>query len=50
MTSNKFQKVKKYYDANLWTIKMVYQAVLKGWITAEEFTIITNQSFEDFSY
>ena len=44
--SAKFLKVKKYYDSGLWTKRMVYQAVLKNWITAEEYTIITNEEFE----
>lgn len=48
--SNKFQKVKKYYDTNLWKIKQVYLAVLKNWITPEEFYLITNQYFENFNY
>lgn len=48
--SKNFQKVKRYYDLNLWTVKRVYQAVLKLWITAEEFNLITNQIFEDFEY
>ena len=39
--SSKFMKVKTYYDCGLWTIKMVQNAVLKGWITNEEFLEIT---------
>lgn len=42
----KFEKVKKYYDAELWTIKQVRNAVIKSWITEEEFKEITGQTFE----
>lgn len=45
--SKKFKKVKNYYDSGLWTIKMVRQAVIKHWITAEEFEIITGQPYND---
>ena len=39
--SEKYQKVKKYYDSGLWNVKMVRNAVGKKWITAEEFEEIT---------
>lgn len=39
--SAKYTKVKKYYDAGLWTEKMCRNAVTKGWITEEEFHEIT---------
>ena len=45
--SKKFKKVKNYYDSGLWTIGMVRQAVVKNWITAEEFETITGQSYND---
>lgn len=35
--SAKFEKVKKYYDGDLWTVEMVRNAVSKGWITEEEY-------------
>lgn len=38
--SKKFDKVKYYYDNNLWTLDMVRNAVDK-WITKEEYTEIT---------
>ncbi len=44
--SNKFQKVQSYYDRGFWTFSMVKNAVVKGWITAEEFQIITGQPYE----
>lgn len=43
--STKFQKVKKYYDSGLWSKRMVYQAVLKDWITFEEYELITGEPF-----
>lgn len=43
--SPKFNKVKKYYDSGLWTIEMVRNAVVKNWITPEEFTIITGEEY-----
>lgn len=36
MHSPKFTKVKNYYDQGLWNKKMVQNAVIKNWITAEE--------------
>ena len=39
--SEKYQKVKKYYDSGLWNVKMVRNAVVKKWITTEEFEEIT---------
>jgi uncharacterized XkdX family phage protein len=43
--SSKFEKVKRYYDSGLWNKKMVRNAVVKGWITAEEYTIITGEVY-----
>ena len=44
---NKFAKVKRYYDNGQWTINMVRNAVVKGWITAEEFETITGEAYEN---
>ena len=44
--SKKFAKVKRYYDEGLWSKAMVANAVVKGWITAEEYKIITGESYE----
>lgn len=43
--SAKFEKVKKYYDKGFWTIDMVRNAVVKGWITEEEFEEITGEKY-----
>lgn len=42
--SKNFNKVKGFYNAGLWTIGMVRNAVGK-WITAEEFAEITRQTY-----
>ncbi|MBO4383808.1 MAG: XkdX family protein [Clostridia bacterium] len=41
MHSPKFNKVKSYYDRGLWSKKQVADAVIKEWITAEEYAEIT---------
>ena len=43
--SPKFEKVRNYYDARLWTIDMVRNAVVKHWITPEEFKEITGEDY-----
>lgn len=43
--SKMFEKVKKYYDKGLWKIQAVRNAVVKGWITAEEFKEITGEDY-----
>ena len=45
--SPKFQKVKYYYNNGLWGIERVRNAVVKNWITAEEFEIITGILYGD---
>ena len=47
MHSTKYAKVKKYYDKGIWNIDMVHDAVVKGWITAEEFEEITGEPYEE---
>ena len=43
--SEKYQKVKDYYDGGYWSIDRVRQAVIKGWITESEFKEITGQEY-----
>lgn len=43
--SAKFNKVKGYFDKGLWNVTMVRNAVIKEWITAEEFEEITGEPF-----
>ena len=45
MHSAKFEKVKYYYDTKRWSLDMVKNAVLKGWITEEEYTEITGLEY-----
>ena len=45
--SSKFKKVKSYYESGLWNISRVRNAVVKGWITAEEYFIITGEVYEE---
>lgn len=45
--SKHFEKVKGYYDKGLWNVSRVRNAVVKGWITAEEFTEITGEEYRD---
>lgn len=42
----KFEKVKSYYERELWTIEMVRNAVAKSWITSEEYELITGETYE----
>lgn len=41
MHSKHFEKVKRYYTQGLWTLYQVGRAVVKEWITAEEYEEIT---------
>ena len=41
----KYAKVKRYYDNGQWTVNMVRNAVVKGWITAEQFEEITGEVY-----
>lgn len=43
--SKNYAKVKRYYDSRLWSVAMVRAAVGK-WITEEEYTTITGQTYE----
>ena len=44
--SPKFNKVETYYDNGLWNKAMVANAVVKRWITAEEYELITGDPYE----
>lgn len=45
--SKKYATVKKYYDKGLWTKQAVRNAVMKDWITAEEYQMITGEPYEE---
>ena len=44
--SRHFEQVKNYFDRGFWDTFKVRNAVIKNWITAEEFEIITGRPFE----
>lgn len=44
--SKYYNIVKKNYDNGFWSIDKVRDAVVKGWITAEEFQEITGEVYE----
>ena len=44
--SKKYNLVKKYYDKGLWKIGAVRNAVVKKWITEEEYRAITGEAYE----
>lgn len=44
--SPKYEKVKGYYDKGLWNEEMVRNAVVKDWITEEEFFEICGVEYE----
>ena len=43
--STKFNKVKNYYDHGLWNETRVANAVVKEWITADEYEEITGNPY-----
>lgn len=42
----KFSKVKDFFDKGFWDKARVRDAVIKEWITAEEYYIITSEEYE----
>jgi uncharacterized XkdX family phage protein len=40
-----FEKIKKWYEEELWTKSMVRNAVKKGKITAEQYKEITGEDY-----
>lgn len=45
--SKNFNKVKTYYDEGFWNEAKVRNAVVKGWITETEFSLICNKPYEE---
>jgi hypothetical protein len=41
----KYDKVKNYYDKDLWNLEMVKNAVVKAWITSDEYKTITGEEY-----
>ncbi len=44
--SEKFELVKSLYNKRLWSKKRIHDAVVKNWITAEEYKEITGEEYE----
>lgn len=44
MASKRYELVKGYYDKRLWTRKMLKNAVVKGWITQDEYDEIVGMT------
>lgn len=42
---SKYELVKQCYDNGLWSIERVRNAVVKKWITADEFREITGEDY-----
>lgn len=45
--SDKYSKVLKYYKLGAWTTAMVKNAVVKGWITEDEYQTITGETYTE---
>ena len=45
--SKKFEMVKEFYQLRFWSLRMTRNAVVKSWITAEEFKEITGKDYEE---
>jgi uncharacterized XkdX family phage protein len=46
-TKSKYERVKEYYRGGYWTLNMTRNAVVKKWITAEQFKEITGYDYEE---
>ena len=44
---SKFELVKDYYERGLWSLVRVRNAVVKGWITPEEYESIAGLPYEE---
>ena len=42
---SKYEMVKDFYDRGLWNLTRVKNAVIKNWITEDEFETITGQQY-----
>lgn len=45
MRSEKYELIWGYYKKGYWPKKWVHNAVASGWITAEEYKMITGQDY-----
>jgi len=44
---SKYEKVKYYYNLQLWDLQRVQNAVTKGWITSDEYKEITGNEYTE---
>ena len=44
--SAKFEQVKNFYDMRVWSETKLRNAVVKGWITQDEFEAITGKNYQ----
>lgn len=44
--SKKYEEVKEFYDTKRWGKKAVKNAVVRKWITAEEYEIIVGEEYK----
>lgn len=44
---SKFEMVKNFYDNGFWKEKRVRDAVIKGWISPENFKEITGEDYDE---
>lgn len=42
-----FKKIKKWFDQGLWTKEMVANAVVKGFLTPNQYEEITGEPYEE---
>ena len=47
--SKYFQIVKRNYDRGFWTIQQVRNAVVMGWISEDEYKLITGEDYDEDS-
>lgn len=40
-----YERIKKYYELGVWSKERVRQAVVKGWLSAEEYRGITGEDY-----
>ena len=44
---SKYEMVKRFYDSGAWSEHRVHEAVVKGWITPEQYTEITGKEYAE---
>lgn len=44
--SERYEELMKYYDLGLWDETRIKKAVIRGWLTPEEYKKITGKEYE----